>query len=158
MYIYHLQHLLFYAAEMVGISRDLAYASVVLESSNNVKLPLAWGTVLQSIKPIRCIALSPVVGFETQVTIVHGGCFVETCILLSEVAFCFSPHLTEKDLVTFWCFVIVNLYIIHNISNFIFYLKHFYVGIPSFLSLFWAVKYSGLATKCIVQIGSALDG
>ena len=31
----------FYAAEMVGISRDLAYASVVLESSNNVKLPLA---------------------------------------------------------------------------------------------------------------------
>ena len=31
----------FDAAEIVGISRDLAYASVVLGSSNNVKFPLA---------------------------------------------------------------------------------------------------------------------
>ena len=38
MYTYHLQHLIFDAAEMVGISRDLA-ASVVLGS--NVKFPLA---------------------------------------------------------------------------------------------------------------------
>ena len=41
MYTYHLQHLNFDAAEMVGISRDLANASVVLRSSNNVKFPLA---------------------------------------------------------------------------------------------------------------------
>ena len=68
MYTYHLQHLIFDAAEMVGISRDLAYASVVLGSSNNVKFPLAWGTVLQSIKPIRYRTdESPVVGFETRV-------------------------------------------------------------------------------------------
>ena len=40
MYTYHLQHLIVDAAEMVGISRDLAYASVVLGSSNNVKFPL----------------------------------------------------------------------------------------------------------------------
>ena len=41
MYTYHLQHLLFDAAEMVGISRDLAYASVELRSSNNVKFSIA---------------------------------------------------------------------------------------------------------------------
>jgi len=40
MYKYYLQHLIFDAAEMVGISRDLAYASVVIESRNNVKFPL----------------------------------------------------------------------------------------------------------------------
>ena len=33
MYTYHLQHLNFDAAEMVDISRDLAYASVVLRGS-----------------------------------------------------------------------------------------------------------------------------
>ena len=66
MYTYHLQHLIFDAAEMVGISRDLAYASVVLRSSNNVKFRLAWGTVLQSIKPIRCIALMRVLWWDLK--------------------------------------------------------------------------------------------
>ena len=115
MYTYHLQHLIFDAAEMVGISRDLAYASVVLGSSNNVKFPLAWGTVLQSIKPIRYRTdESPVVGFENQVlcTSLHSSRWSRFLFFLT--------LLTEKDLVTFWCFVIVNLYIIHIISNFIF--------------------------------------
>ena len=40
MYTYHLQHLICDVAEMVGISIDLAYASVMLGSSNNVKFPL----------------------------------------------------------------------------------------------------------------------
>ena len=66
MYTYNLQHLIFDAAEMVGISRDLAYASVVLGSSNNIKFPLAGGTGLKSIKPIRCITLMRVLWWDSK--------------------------------------------------------------------------------------------
>ena len=104
---------------MVGISRDLAYAPVVLRSSNNVKFPLAWGTVLQSINPIRCIALMRVLWWDLKLKSCAPGlrCWDMHSSQWSRFLF-FLTLLTEKDLVTFWCFV--NLYIIHNISNFIF--------------------------------------
>ena len=93
MYTYHLQHLIFDAAEMVGISRDLAYASAVLGNSNNVKFPLAWGTVLQSIKPIWCIAQMRVLWWDSKLlSLLHWGRVVETCMLLGEVVFCFSSY------------------------------------------------------------------
>ena len=109
-HVYHLQHLVFDSAEMAGISRDLAYASLVLGSSNHVRFPLAWGTVLQSIQLIRCIALmSPVVGFETQI-FCTGVAF---CSVKSLFVF---PHTLDSKRSSFSdVFFIVDLYIIHNI-------------------------------------------
>ena len=119
--LYHLQYLIFDAAEMVDISRDLVYASVVLGSSNNVRFRLAWGTMLQSIKPIRCIALMRVLWWDSKLkSCAWGLCYWGIyCALWSRFLF-FLTLLTETNLVPFWCFVIVNLYVIHNISNFIF--------------------------------------